>query len=809
MEHPGTSDTALTQAHRRLIAERLPLFTGGWLAATIFWVVVVPGDSSAAPHTRLLLCGAQGALFAVAALLGRCRPPPRQIELASVVICIATALAGTAFCIALGTSAAVIAMLLFAVVVTSSLLFAWRGYVALLVYAATWGPWMLVRQPWPALGLTPIQCVAGAVVGAAVFIVIGEAAFQSLRTTVEHEVRQAVQAAALQTSRDSYRALAEDTVDLIWTADLDWRFTYANAAAARHLGMPADEVVGLPLRAVLTSHPVNADLETVWTRIAGGYDEPPRVLQVRPGALHREPRWFEVAASPVHDPAGRVMGIRGMSRDVTDRVRTEERLRESEARFRSAFGNASVGMLMVDMAGRPLQANPVLTAMLGYREDELQRMSIFDLTHPDDHAMSEEHIARLLGGEIETFDLEKRYLRKDGQIVWGHVNASLVKDEHGTPVYSLALIQDVTAQHQTVEALRASERRYRGLVESQQALIVRCTADGILNFINDAYCAKFGRPRAALLGASFVPLVHEDDLAEVMAAFARIKAPPYRDGIVNRGYTPEGLRWFEWELASVRDEDGATIEIQAIGRDVTARKEAEDALHASLEALRASEQKLRRLAHGQAAIREAERKRLGLDLHDDVCQELVGVGILIESVCYRLGKDAAGYTELRRAAGYVGEVVEHLRKLARELRPLPLRDLGLESAIRSLAAGVAPAETRIDVEVKVPVPRLAEETEVMVYRTAHEAITNAVRHAAAGTITVRLDVRDAELTLEVRDDGKGFDVGDAHPSALGLASMEERAIAHGGRLTVQSQPGKGTCVALTCGLHGRASVSAA
>src|SRR6185436_5490847 len=134
-------------------------------------------------------------------------------------------------------------------------------------------------------------------------------------------------------------------------------------------------------------------------------------------------------------------------------------------------------------------------------------------------------------------------------------------------------------------------------------------------------------------------------------------------------------------------------------QDVTERHQAEDALRESLADLRRSEEKLRLLARRQVRIREEERKRLGFDLHDDVCQELVGVGILVESLRRKLAPMPAEHAaEFGRVVGYLSEVVEHLRLLARELRPMLLRDLGLGGSLRSLADGMTSATLHVTAE---------------------------------------------------------------------------------------------------------------
>src|SRR6185295_12754514 len=256
---------------------------------------------------------------------------------------------------------------------------------------------------------------------------------------------------------------------------------------------------------------------------------------------------------------------------------------------------------------------------------------------------------------------------------------------------------------------------------------------------------------------------------------------------------------------------GAVVGVRGIARDVTERKRAEDALHASLQDLLNSEEKLRLLAQRQATIREEERKRLGFDLHDDVCQELVGVGILLDSVRRQLAAAPPQVTTgLERVSRYLGDIVEHLRILAHDLRPTLLTDLGLEGSLRSLAEGMSSAATCVTTEFPTPIPRLREDVEVGIYRIAQEALTNAVRHAQAQTVVLTLAVGRSTLQLTVRDDGNGFTDGDRRGvSSLGLVGMEERALALGGRVEIASAPSVGTTISLECPLAARSSPASA
>lgn len=127
-----------------------------------------------------------------------------------------------------------------------------------------------------------------------------------------------------------------------------------------------------------------------------------------------------------------------------------------------------------------------------------------------------------------------------------------------------------------------------------------------------------------------------------------------------------------------------------------------------------------------------------------------------------------------------------------------LLDLGLEDSLRSLAGGMSTATTRVVASFPTAIPRLDDEVEVAVYRVAQEAISNALRHAAASEIGVSLTVADRVLRLEARDDGCGFDPEVRRREALGLISMEERALALDGRIEVGSEAGRGTLIRLIC-----------
>jgi signal transduction histidine kinase len=195
----------------------------------------------------------------------------------------------------------------------------------------------------------------------------------------------------------------------------------------------------------------------------------------------------------------------------------------------------------------------------------------------------------------------------------------------------------------------------------------------------------------------------------------------------------------------------------------------------------------------------AERNRLALELHDAVSQKLFGLVLSAEAALTLLDRDpAAARAQLERLQGSAEEALEELRALVFELRPPDLERDGLCGALRKHVRVLSRLQGReVDVQTQDDLPAdPARDAEVL--RIAQEALQNALRHAGASRIAVRLGHEDGRLLLEVADDGAGFDPDDPalRSRRLGLTSMEERAARVGGRLEIRSRPGAGTSVRL-------------
>lgn len=155
---------------------------------------------------------------------------------------------------------------------------------------------------------------------------------------------------------------------------------------------------------------------------------------------------IEASAKPIFDKFGRPLVLICTLRDITFRKKNEQALEESEERFRLAFENANIGVWLIDLEGRLLRANNRMCQILGYNRDELERLNVNDVTHPQDVDLPLEFVEGSLAGKTDHITFEKRYIHKQGYVVWANASTSLVRDSFGQPLYFISHVQDITRQ---------------------------------------------------------------------------------------------------------------------------------------------------------------------------------------------------------------------------------------------------------------------------------------------------------------------------------------------------------------------------
>ena len=364
-------------------------------------------------------------------------------------------------------------------------------------------------------------------------------------------------------------------------------------SASRMFGWTESEVLGRFLPIVPEEH-----RQGVYHRIQSELNgEITSALDVR--RLRKDGSLIDISlwSAPLRDSNGEIIGILGLYADITARKQAEEALRDSEARFRGIFTAAASGIVLVSPEGRFLHANPAFCEFLGYSEQELLSKRVQDVTHPDDRERTAEIRRGIWEGKKSLIQrYEKRYLRKDGQTVWGEVSISLIRDAMGNANYSVTEVLDITERKKAEAALKESEERFRQVAASAGEFIWEVDAKGLYTYASPSVEKLLGYTPEELVGKKhfydlFIPSVRDELKAAAFQAFADRQT--FRN-FPNANVSKSGeIVYLETSGAPVLDSAGNLVGYRGADTDVTARKQSE-------EALRESEERYRTLAESAA-----------------------------------------------------------------------------------------------------------------------------------------------------------------------------------------------------------------
>ena len=282
---------------------------------------------------------------------------------------------------------------------------------------------------------------------------------------------------------------------------------------------------------------------------------------------------------------GRAVHMIGTGQDISERKRAEAALRESEERFRAIFSQAAVGISLTSPDGVWLAVNDRFCKMLSYTESELRGKPFLEFTHPDDLEKSRDAAGRLLTGEIPSWQTEKRYLGKDGNVVWARVFVSLVRDPEGVPQNFIAVVEDISERIQSESALRESERRLSLALRAAQLGVWDCHLKKDEAVLSPKYREVYHRD--PLTRAEWLTLVHPDDREQVVAVARESLSSTHQWDAEFRVLLPDGgIRWVHSSATVLVDEAEQPVRMVGVSHDVTERKQAEAALRESEERFR-------------------------------------------------------------------------------------------------------------------------------------------------------------------------------------------------------------------------------
>ncbi len=647
---------------------------------------------------------------------------------------------------------------------------------------------------------------------------------------VERERERLVE--QLEEERATLDAIIQNAPEGIVLTDSEARVTMVNPAAVelyRHpvpIGEDRESHVQMQLcNSDGTPRDVD-DLPLSRSALHGEFIRSEEMAIVWPDGRRRD---LLVSTAPIKTPDGGIAGAVGIFQDITEAkdserererlmrlleehadhledmvaertrelLRSRDQVRTQRDFVTAVIENAGSIVVVVDADGTIVRFNHAAEEVSGFAADEVLGRNFIEALLPEDER------ERVLEDFVndrrrEAWYYESGWRRKDGgrrRISW---RVSVINRPDGTMEYMIGSGWDVTDERRMARELQESEEKYRELVENARTIIIRWDLDGTIRFVNEFGLEFFGYTEEEMVGAHvglIVPDVDSEGLDLTGLVDAIIKSPEDYWINENENIAKDGSRyWVSWSNRLVRDDEGDVVAIMAIGADRTAQRRAE-------EQLRASQLNLRDLTAELAMAEQRERREIATLLHDSVGQLLAFAKMKLGSM---VGRSEAVDDDLGAVLHYIDEAIDETRSLTSQLSPPVLEQLGFVAALQWLADELS---QRHDLPVGFVVeaePRdMTEEVSVTLFQAVRELLINAIKHAEAEQVTVRLSLKDDAVRIEVRDDGVGFnpevvrmrrDPG----GGFGLFNVEERLTYLGGDIDLDTAPGKGASITLVC-----------
>jgi PAS domain S-box-containing protein len=485
-----------------------------------------------------------------------------------------------------------------------------------------------------------------------------------------------------------------------------------------------------------------------------------------------------------------------LRREIGERLRIEEALRNSEKKYRALINEASDAIILLDTEGNVLDTNKKTLELFGCSKDDLLQMHVSEL-HPEEELETtitafKEAVQSGSGSLNDT-----KILRKDGKTVPVDITGSVI--QYGDQKVVQGFFRDITERKLADAAIREAEEQYRLLVQNLPSIVYKGYKDWSVDFFDTKIESLLGYNREDFSSRKmkWSEVIVEEDLEHASTEIARAMKADKSYVREYRIKTKGGeILWIQDRGQIVCDESGEVEYLSGVFFDITDRKLTD-------EALRKSEKELRFLSAELLNAQERERARFARELHDGIGQSLSTMKVRVETIAKIAKSDVnrIQVEDLENLVPIIRQTIEEVRNTSMDLRPSTLDSLGILPTIdwfcreHQTSYPAMQIEKRIDIgETDVP-----DHLKIVIYRIVQEAFNNAAKHSAAENIQISLDKTDGEIRLAVEDDGQGFDLEDllsanTERRGFGITSMKERTELSGGSFSIKSAIGQGTTI---------------
>jgi len=611
----------------------------------------------------------------------------------------------------------------------------------------------------------------------------GDAAVYAIYRDITERRRAAE---ALRASEGRWRAIFENSAVGIALADRQGKFIATNRAYREMVGYSDEELQAMSFMDLTheEDRPANAALaQELWDGRRQQFRFEKRYWR-KDGRLI----WVRQTVSRASGSETTPPFAMAIMEDITERKHAKEALRESQMRLALSVKASNTGLWDWNLETNELYVSPEGKSQLGYADREIaNRLEEWETRiHPEDRERVLATVRAFLESPGPGYEMECRLRHKDGSYRWILSRSSVLRDADGKPYRMLGAHLDFTERKRNEERLR----EYEKVVENLQEMIMVVDREYRYLIANRAFLNYRGMERDQIVGR----LVSEVLDKEVFNRVVKQKVDECLQGNVvhyelRYNYPQFGERDLFISYFPIQGSAGVD-RVACVLEDITERKRAEKELQRSLA-------QLRKLAARLETVREEERTRAAREIHDELGQALTAIKLDLTALLRDLPPDRGPAAPRRQSIfKLLDETMQSTRRIATELRPAVLDDLGLAAAVE-WAAEDFQARTGTKCQVSLPGADIAMDPEraTAVFRILQEALTNVARHANATQVNVRLEKGNGGLLLEVHDNGRGFDEKLlSTASSLGILGMRERALLLGGEFTIGGAPGEGTTV---------------
>ena len=381
-----------------------------------------------------------------------------------------------------------------------------------------------------------------------------------------------------------YRAIVEQTPDLICRFDQAGRLSFINGAYCEFFGQTRDELLGGPFAPKIPEMESEVVIEMLSTLDPA---MEPRQFNCRLFRADNEERATRWTLHAVSDDSGSFIEYQAVACDVTETIAAEQALVESEEKFRGIFEQTNVGIFLVDTEGRFTAMNKAYAQMTGRPESELLGNVCTIISHPDSHEQSMQLLGAVVSGEIESAEMANRYILPDESEAWVELTARAIRDGQGKVIHLICIAKDVTDSRNSLAALENSERKHRHLIEHHPFAIVVTDQNRII-FENPAAEPLFGRAEDDQ-ERTLAHILPQESVEEISRCVEQAIEQDEDTELHEATFKNADGSEFAAEFAAMPVEFEGTIAAQLVIRDITARKTVEDALRRSETQLREKE----------------------------------------------------------------------------------------------------------------------------------------------------------------------------------------------------------------------------